>query len=348
MRSLPALLIRAHAGRQVGAGHVMRCLALAQGWRDQDAAAEVCFMIPRESSGLTSAVAAEGMRVEAASATPGGADDASQTLAQAAQMQAGWLVLDGYCFDTSYQQRIRDAGFRLLVVDDFAHAGRYVADIVLNQNLHATESLYAGRDASTRLLLGVGYALLRREFRKWSDWQRSTMADARKVVVTLGGSDPEQMTAKILQALRGLTGLEVTALVGPCNPDADRLRADAASLPFPVKIEQGADLPALMAASDSAIAAAGSTSWELAFMQLPSLLLATAENQRSVAEHLAQSRAALSLGWHSDLRPDALRENVSTLLKDADRRREMARRGRELVDGDGVVRVLAAMQEARR
>src|SRR5262249_50630857 len=132
---------------------------------------------------------------------PGSLGD-SQTLADLArQWGADRLVIDGYQFGGGYQRSLKEAGLWVLVVDDYGHADHYCADGVLNQNLHAREGLYGHREPGVRLLLGVRYALLRREFTRWRGWERSIPAEAGKLLVTLGGSDPENVTDKAVRAL---------------------------------------------------------------------------------------------------------------------------------------------------
>ncbi len=60
----------------------------------------------------------------------------------------------------------------LFIDEQLGHAAHYSADLVLNQNAFADEGLYPRRDASTRLLLGPRFALLRHEFVEWRGWER--------------------------------------------------------------------------------------------------------------------------------------------------------------------------------
>ena len=98
------------------------------------------------------------------------------------------MVVDGYQFDAAYHKTLRDAGRKLLALDDNGDAGYYWADLVLNQNIHAQADWYAHRAPDTRLLLGTRYALLRREFLRWRGWQRDTPETAAKVMVTLAAA----------------------------------------------------------------------------------------------------------------------------------------------------------------
>ena len=119
-----------------------------------------------EVPALGARLRAEGVAVERITGGAGGAEDARETAALASRLGAEWIVLDGYQFSGEYQQRVREAGHRLLAVDDYGHAGHYWADAVLNQTLGADATLYARREPHTHLLLGTAFALLRREFRR--------------------------------------------------------------------------------------------------------------------------------------------------------------------------------------
>src|SRR5207245_1177027 len=120
-------------------------------------------------------------------------EDLPATLTLARDLGVEWLVLDGYHFDPAYQEGARASGLRLLVIDDVVHQARYSADILLNQNLDAEHLRYRA-GANTELLLGPRYALLRQEFLGWQRWDRSISPVARRVLVTVGGGDPDNVT----------------------------------------------------------------------------------------------------------------------------------------------------------
>ena len=350
------LVVRADASAQIGTGHVMRCLALAQAW--QDRGGQATFVLATDSPLLAARLTDAGFAVTKLAVSPGSPEDAVLTAELAREQAALCVVLDGYHFDAAYQRTLKRAGLRLLAIDDTGHAGYYAADWVLNQNVDAADAdaaLYQHRGSYTQLLLGTRYALLRREFRQWRGRQPGTASEARKVLVTLGGSDPENVTAKVVGALcavnpdvtqsaRLRSDLEVAVVVGSSNPHGAALQARIQGRPGFRLLQNVSDMPGLMAWADVAISASGSTCWELAFMGLPSLLIVLADNQRGIATGLAARGAAVSLGWHADLTPEAITRFVVQLAAAPALRAELSARMRQLVDGCGADRALEAIQ----
>lgn len=342
------LILRADANPRMGTGHVMRCLALAQGWRRTGG--QALFVCADITPALEARINTEGFDVRRIPASAGSPEDAQQTIQQAracqpvaGSTQSPWIAADGYQFEAVYQRAIKEAGLRLLLVDDYGHCNHYCADIVLNQNLSARPEWYQHREPHTRLLLGTRYVLLRDQFRAYRDWQRDIAPVARKVLVTLGGADPDNVTGKVIEALRGLD-VEAKIVVGGSNPNLEKLKAETGNLKSCELLVNSNDMPALMAWADMAIAAGGTTSWELAFMGLPSLVLVLADNQRDIATALDREGISINLGWHPDVQAAKLAETLRTLLVDAERRATMSQRGRQLVDGCGVARVVKILQ----
>lgn len=344
------LLIRVDAGVEMGTGHVMRCLALAEAWQRRGGAAVFLSYCPFE--GLRRRVRAAGAELVFLPRPEADSQRLAELLrntglarSAAAACDPVWVVLDGYHFDFECQQVVRNLGCRLLAVDDFAHAGRYQAEVVLNQNAAAEEIDYLYYEG-TALLLGSSYALLRPEFQAWRDWQRSTPQRADKILVTCGGSDPPNATARVLEALALLADreLQVRVIVGAGNPHRESLqrlaRAGAGRIKLLTDVEQMAEL---MAWADVAVAAAGSTCWELAYMQLPALLLSIAANQDPLAQAMDGARAAESLGRAEEASPQRIARKLAQLCDDQPLRTEFAAAGRGFIDGAGADRVVTIM-----
>jgi len=342
------LLIRTDASIQIGTGHLMRCLALAQAW--QDAGGQAVFLMATKAPALESRLQSEGMEIVHLLVQSGSIDDAIQTSYYAHQVGADWIVVDGYHFGTDYQRIIKNQKCRLLLIDDLGSFEYYYADLILNQNVYAHEELYRNREPYTQLLLGTRYALLRREFLKWRGWKREIPDVARKVLVTMGGSDPDNVTLKVIQALQqvDLDGLEAIVVVGGSNPHYEELQSAVQDARSSIRLESNVtNMPELMAWADVAISGGGSTSWELAFMGVPALILILASNQRPIAERLDAVGVAVNLGWYEDVSPTETAQVVMRLLGAPGTRAEISQRGRQLVDGEGAARVLMYLRDEK-
>lgn len=343
---MTALLIRADAGAQIGTGHVMRCLALAQAWQGQ--CGPVTFACARIPAALRERLQSEGMSVHDLQADPASPEDAAHTRALAEQLGVGWLVLDGYGFDATYQRAAKPATAKLLMLDDYAHLDAYAADAILNQNSPASPAWYTHSAPQATLLLGSRYALLRREFQPYRGYQRVTDTSASRILVTLGGADPDNLTEGVMLALEQVEHpLAMRVVVGSSNPHLESLTASAARSRHQVVIAHNVvNMPELMTWADVAISAAGSTVWEAALVGLPLLTITLADNQAAIAADLAQRGAAVDLGPGHDFSPSTAAVQVANVLGDPDTRARMSHQLQRLIDGYGVERVIRHLCDA--
>ncbi|CCQ59836.1 UDP-2,4-diacetamido-2,4,6-trideoxy-beta-L-altropyranose hydrolase [Crocosphaera watsonii] len=340
------ILIRVDASTDIGSGHLMRCLALAQGWKNR--AKKVIFVMATEASGLVNRLESEAIEVIKLSVELGSFEDAQQTADSAKKLGINWIVIDGYHFDSHYQKIIKSSGLKLFLIDDYGQTNDYCADFVLNQNISADESLYRNRNYNTQLLLGTQYVMLRQEFLTWQGWQRQVPKSGCKILVSLGGGDPDNVTEKVIKALQQLEQktLEVIVIVGGTNPYYDRLKLAIQGFSCPIQIKKNiSNMPELMAWADLAITAGGSTCWELAFLGLPSIVIILADNQQKIAEKLDQMGLIINLGWHETVSLESIKNTTKKLQYSQELREKMSRLGQQLIDGQGVTRILTKLDK---
>lgn len=334
------LLIRADASAEIGTGHVMRCLALAQAWQDLGGTVSYASMSLPEP--LRSRLVAENCAVHSLSAIIGSEDDARCTVALARSLGAQWVVLDGYALGPVYRRFLGQNGVRMLLLDDDGSIGPYEVDAVLNQNPGASPQLYATRAANTALLLGTSYAMLRRELAQREFQRVVPTVPARRLVVSMGGADPLMMTEKVLEAIQRLPelNLQVYLLVGAANPRYGRYLQLAASPHSRVEVGFAVnDLSTVWLGADLAVVAGGSTCLELCYAGVPAIVVTVAPNQESLAGALQSEGAAINLGRCSEVTVKRLTEAIQGLAGDESKRWEMIRAGQRLVDGRGASRV---------
>ena len=165
---------------------------------------------------------------------------------------------------------------------------------------------------------------------------------ARRILVSMGGADPGNVTTRVLDAIAGL-GLEIRAVVGAANPHLAEVRAAAAMAGAEICVQVG-DMRELMTWADLAITAGGSTCWEMCLIGLPMVAICIAENQRGIVRGLGAAGAALDAGDSGSFDAGRLADIVSATVVDQSLRRNLSLVARRLVDGRGADRVVAAMR----
>ncbi len=285
------LTILADATPSMGAGHVMRCLALAQAAQDQGLEVRLAGRV--EVPWVRERLAQE--KIEFVS-RPGSVPqqenpqellDFLHDLPQSATNASAWLVFDGYHFGTDCQKAVRDAGYKLLVIDDYSHLPEYACDILLNQNIGAEELEYSGETG--KKLLGPQYALLRREFRaaRKKTEERLLPERPQNILLTLGGGDFSGHLAKIAPDFNipELAGRTLKVIAG--GMPEEKIRESLKDCPARLEILRRVDdMSALLLETDLCVTAGGSTCWELCCLGVPFLTVEVAENQHRIVKGL--------------------------------------------------------------
>lgn len=336
---VPDLVIRVDAGGALGAGHVMRMIALAQAY--QQVGGRVVFLHALCPEGLLKRLVDEGFgeeRIEAGK--PGDGLDARQTLEKARGRGAEWVVVDGYQFGEDYHASLAQSDLKVIVLNDYGHCDAWNCDAVLDQNLGAESRVDRGSGGSMPVCLaGSRYALLRREVLRTSHEGRRPWKRVGKLLVTLGGVDQENATGRILDVLEhcAVDGLFVRVITGAGNPHRAGLLGRAGRHDLEI-VGPVTDMKAQYVWADAIISAGGGTCWEWLHHGLPAAVVTLADNQEAVVANLAERNLALSLGWFDALDPSATSRVLTDWLNDP---RAMLDQGRvgEVIDGRGAGRV---------
>jgi UDP-2,4-diacetamido-2,4,6-trideoxy-beta-L-altropyranose hydrolase len=346
------ILIRVDASSKIGSGHLMRCLALARGLVKHGAS--VRFAMRDLSPAMLDMVMPEfplsllpaRYESETSEATVESVVPWNDDLAAVEQALDGdtvdWCIVDHYGLDAAWEDGARAFAQRLMVIDDLANRP-HATDILLDQNLTASESAYAGLVSSQcKQLLGPSYALLRDEFAAYEE--RQPAEPVQHVLVNFGGADPTGETLKVLDALQGLSAVEVEVVAGKANPAWPAVRDRCKEKGWQAHHHVD-DMAARMRRANIAVGAGGTMTWERAATGLPTVCVAVAANQVANAQLMAECGAQLYVGRSAEVTVPMMAAALRKLVDDADLRVSMAQQSRLLVDGRGVDRACTALYE---
>lgn len=342
-------IFRVDASVRIGSGHVTRCLTLARALARRGL--EVRFVCRSHTGNLSSQIVAQGIEVSLlplrANAVARGSryadwlggeweEDAWSTAeAFGRDGKPALLVVDHYAIDQRWERTFREAGITVMVIDDLADRP-HDCDVLLDQNYYTElECRYDSLVPFDALvLLGPRYALLREEFLSEPGAARSRGEAVGRILVFFGGVDSSDETSKAIDALVAMQrpDIEVDVVVGGGNPNRDRIESLCARHPQIRFHCQTSRMASLMARADLAIGAGGTTTWERAFMGLPSLVVSVAENQVRTAKDLHDYGAHVYLGRSEDVDASSMKSALEAIIS-SDGRLKMSRAARQLMGG---------------
>jgi UDP-2,4-diacetamido-2,4,6-trideoxy-beta-L-altropyranose hydrolase len=329
--------IRANGGDVVGLGHIRRCLSLGQALSRRGAT--VRFISNSDKAALA-LIAQHGFDM-----TPVDLEnDVAQTCAALDHYRASALVVDSYEIGANYLVAMRKHVNLLAAIDDIADRHLPV-DIIINGAIYAPELVYDVLP-HTILLLGVPYAILRKEFAL--EVERKIEGPARHFLITVGGSDSMDLTRRLIEwILQERDSVVLDVVVGPFFKDRGKIFEAAARQPKQVRVHDNpGDMRSLMLRADLAITGGGQTTYELAATGTPAVAIATAEHQLPNIKALAQAGSLVYAGTadEPELKTKLL-TRLGELIDGPQTRRLMSQQGCALVDGRGADRLAEAISK---
>lgn len=358
------VVIRADANSKIGMGHVMRCLSVADALLKRGE--EVLFVTADDTPVPLLTKKGVPYRVlhtdyaDMEAELPG-LLCILQELTQRADIA---ILVDSYYVTEKYLAALKKR-ITTIYMDDI-YAFSYPVDMLINYNIYGEEMGYE-KDAAfadTKLLLGTKYVPLRAEFTVGAGYVQSrkelslgvanvTPAEEGGILITTGGSDSFNLAGQLLmEAMKydALKEKEYHVVSGSLNPHIGELQALAKkheNIHIHCNVTNMAEL---MAESEVALSAGGSTLYELCAMGVPVIAFSFAENQ----EHLVQTfvkRGIAQYGGNYRTDGNKMIQNtiagLETLLEDKNLRTEYRKKARTLVDGKGADRIAEAIISGR-
>ena len=343
-------VLRADGSDRLGMGHIMRCLAFADGL--SDVGVELVFVTKAFDPRVTDLIRSKGYDVEGIPSEATATDDARLTREVATRNGAKLIVTD-LCHQAALANRDELDGYHQLLVSDYftvclagGDAIDFPAHIVVSPYFFRATCPSPATDDKRILLFGPSYFIFRREFIEAARVHRTIAKEGRRILVTVGGGDDLHLTAKIVRALCALSerNLSARVVLGPTY--SDELKREVADLLIGFKgnyalLDHNTNMAEAMLWADLAITGDGLTKYETAVTGTPSIMLSRPNSEKALNKEFEKAGTTLHLGDGSLIDIDLLADKIQEVLQDYPRRMLMSQRGKALVDGQGLKRIIA-------
>jgi UDP-2,4-diacetamido-2,4,6-trideoxy-beta-L-altropyranose hydrolase len=352
------LFIRVDSGTKIGAGHIMRCFAIAEALKNYNI--EPSFISRHFSGDLSDFIESKGYKVyRLPNNAPNHEDhnetrlesmnelDAEQTIEIINKngKHCDCLLVDNYNLDKKWEKKLRPHVKKIIVIDDLANRP-HDCDLLIDQNLYEQfESRYDNLVSSNcQKLLGPRYALLRNEFREARKNLRKREWPIKNILISFGGSDPTNETCKVLDAMCLIDPFpqKIDIVIGPSNQNKEIIEKKCSSLQNTTSNYNVDNISSFMVNADLSIGAGGSTTWERCCLGLPTIVSTLSIDQIELTNAVHKRGCIINIGFANDLSPKDYAEAIKSINPEKFYR--MSQESFNLVDGEGIIRVISKIQ----
>lgn len=340
------LYIRADGNKEIGMGHIMRCLSIADAAKGYGI--EAAFLLADDT--CCTLIKNRGFQTIVLGTDYRDMLSELGKLAEIVSSQKDMILVDSYQVSAEYYRCLMEIT-RVACLEDMGEA--YPVDLLINYNIYAPklQALYEAQKAPKRILLGTKYLPLRKDF--LSDTEYEIKEKVRDVLITTGGSDPFFISHALMEYFSQdaeLVKQEICwhILSGPFNIHGEKLKSiygkSDESKCFKVVIHENVqDMKTLLKSCDIVLSATGSTIYEVSSLGVPLIVFYFAENQRQFANALGMDTEIANAGCFTEdsemVKSRALKA-LKRCIADNGYRKRLHEQEKELVDSNGAKRIV--------
>lgn len=338
------VIFRVDGNKKIGAGHVMRCLSVAEVMRERG---QECLFVTAESL-FASIIQEQGFKVEIMQSDYFDLYRERDIFVQILERYVPeYVVVDSYYVTKEYFNWLKKYG-KIIYIDDRADFA-YPVDVLVNYNIFANqidyEGIYRVEGVNLpKLLIGAEYIPLRKEFQDAEE--RIQPEIVQKVLVSTGGADAEHVMLNFIKYLQSkvytAADCEYHLILGAMNEDVKEISQMTKDMEGIVLHQNVKSMKALMTECDMAISAAGSTLYELCACGLPTITYTLADNQIPAEQAFAEQEIMMSAGDYRTVEDfyKTLFLQMEKVKKDYSLRIRMASNGYQAVNRNGASRLV--------
>jgi len=259
--------------------------------------------------------------------------------------KCGTVIIDMREYGEQISKNLMNKHLKVILLDD-AWCKKAYADIIFKSTMIKQYQTYKIINKASKIFIGSKYWIMDNEFRKHKK-KLSDIYDKQKynVVVSIGGSDPHELSLMLAKGLEKIDHIKTTIIIGPFFKNLSKLNQIVKnnknfSLIFSPKKIWNEFLK-----GDVVISGAGSTLFELAVQRIPTICIAAVEHQKPYAKTFESKGFAKNLGFWRNVKKDLIRRTVIEILNDKLKRRKMNLADNKILDGKGLLRVTKILEE---
>jgi len=306
------IIFRVDGGFKIGMGHIIRCISIYNAFKKRFNDLEAFFLIKKEADGISFLRKKHFKIISHLSIKP------------------NLVILD---INNPKEEDLKIfKNYPLVCIDSNNLAEKY-ADILIDANKENKDT-----SSKPKRLYGSDYVVIREEFLPY----RETKSKKDKILITFGGSDPLNLTEKVLLLLKDLENLEFNVIIGPSAKvsisNIEKIIKNAKSK-FNLFFNPD-NLVDIFSETFLAISSGGITLYELAYLGIPSIIISQAKHQIAIAEKFEKLKVGINLGMGDKVKKEKLIKVLLELLENPLRRNLMSKKAKDLVDGKGLERII--------
>lgn len=318
--------ILTEGGRDIGFGHITRCSALCQAFKEKGIAPKLIVNAREDIGRIADGIdysCFDWLKEDAGLNKEAGCSDI--------------IIIDSYLARRPLYAKISEMAGVAVYLDDMNRL-EYPKGVVVNGSFYGEDLNYSKRP-DVEYLLGVRYAILRKEF--WEVPEKEIGKDLKSVMVTFGGTDTRRMTLKIINFLNdAYPELKKLVIIGRGFQNIEEIGSSAGDNIELVYFATAEKMLDTMLRADIAVSSGGQTLYELARVGVPTIGICVAENQRIGLEKLQSMDLVGYIGSCEDSDICNKLAKAVDFLKDEKIRKSRSERARRLVDGKGCSRLI--------
>ncbi|PKM94932.1 MAG: UDP-2,4-diacetamido-2,4,6-trideoxy-beta-L-altropyranose hydrolase [Firmicutes bacterium HGW-Firmicutes-1] len=342
------ILFRVDGSQRIGMGHIIRCLSLAKELKN--AGVEVAFITKHkegESKVISSGFKAFRIPCDIEDSSEGFYYGSPEDLIEESgyiinlisNVKPQILIIDSYNVSMDFFSALKQE-VKTVYIDDI-NRFNYPVDMIINGNINATDLNYTKHTVAEQMLLGIDYNMIRNEFKDLP--KRIVAKEITQIMITTGGSDLfglSQKLSKWILTNSKFENIQINLIVGSAFSNKSELNKLALEHKNFVLYENPKKISEIMLQSDIAISSGGSTLYELCACGTPTISFIVADNQLGIVLRMNELGLVQSIGWHNELEEESLIKNLSNLMENFEKRKEISSNGQKLVDGNGCSRIV--------